>query len=164
METEKLGIAVVTGSSTGIGFASALELARRGYRVFAGMRNTAKAEPLTKIAEQEDLGITVVPMDVTSAASCDAAFADVRQSGPIDVLVNNAGIGGATPLELTPEHEHRAIFETNYFGAVRCVQAVLHQNNWNAVAVPSLMSHLWRAWWRCPTKFHTPRRNGRWNA
>ncbi len=125
METEKLGIAVVTGSSTGIGLASALELARRGYRVFAGMRNTAKAEPLTKIAEQEDLGITVVPMDVTSAASCDAAFTVVRQSGPIDVLVNNAGIGGATPLELTPEHEHRAIFETNYFGAVRCVQAVL---------------------------------------
>ena len=125
METEKLGIAVVTGSSSGIGFASVLELARRGYRVFAGMRNTAKAEPLTKIAEQEDLDITVVAMDVTSAASCDAAFTAVRQSGPIDVLVNNAGIGGATPLELTPEHEHRAIFETNYFGAVRCVQAVL---------------------------------------
>jgi NAD(P)-dependent dehydrogenase (short-subunit alcohol dehydrogenase family) len=41
------------------------------------------------------------------------------------VLVNNAGIGGATPLELTPEDEHRAIFETNYFGAVRCIQAVL---------------------------------------
>lgn len=43
------------------------------------------------------------------------------------MLVNNAGIGGATPLELTPEDEHRAIFETNYFGAVRCIQAVLPQ-------------------------------------
>jgi NAD(P)-dependent dehydrogenase (short-subunit alcohol dehydrogenase family) len=43
----------------------------------------------------------------------------------VDVLVNNAGIGGASPLELTPEDEHRQMFETNYFGAVRCVQAVL---------------------------------------
>ena len=77
MQTEELGIAVVTGASTGIGFASALELARRGYKVFAGMRNTSKAEPLTQVADQEDLDITVVPMDVTSAASSDAAFTTV---------------------------------------------------------------------------------------
>jgi NAD(P)-dependent dehydrogenase (short-subunit alcohol dehydrogenase family) len=49
----------------------------------------------------------------------------VATTGPVDVLVNNAGIGGATPLELTPEAEHRQMFETNYFGAVRCIQAVL---------------------------------------
>jgi len=53
------------------------------------------------------------------------AFAQVTAHGPVDVLVNNAGIGGATPLELVPEDEHRAMFETNYFGAIRCIQAVL---------------------------------------
>ena len=127
METDELGIAVVTGTSSGIGFAAALELARHGYRVFAGMRDTSKAQPLAKAAEQEGLAIAVVPLDVTSASSSDTAFTTIRHSGPIEVLVNNAGIGGATPLELTPEHEHRAIFETNYFGAVRCIQAVLPQ-------------------------------------
>ncbi|MEC9239763.1 MAG: SDR family oxidoreductase [Pseudomonadota bacterium] len=127
MKTEETGIAVVTGTSTGIGFAAALELARQGYTVFAGMRDTGKAQALTKAAEQESLGVTVIPLDVTSAMSSDAAFETILRTGPIDVLVNNAGIGGATPLELTPEHEHRAIFETNYVGAVRCIQAVLPQ-------------------------------------
>ena len=124
METEKLGIAVVTGSSTGIGFASALELARRGYRVFAGMRNTAKAEPLTKIAEQEDLGITVVAMDVTSAASCDAAFTAVRQSGPIDVLVNNAGITKDNIIVRMKEEDWDSVLNTNLKGCFNGIKAV----------------------------------------
>jgi hypothetical protein len=64
-------------------------------------------------------------LDVTSGASIQEAFRAVAAVGPVDVLVNNAGIGGATPLEMTPEDEHRTIFETNYFGAVRCIQAVL---------------------------------------
>jgi NAD(P)-dependent dehydrogenase (short-subunit alcohol dehydrogenase family) len=53
------------------------------------------------------------------------AFQAASGRGPVDVLVNNAGIGGASPLELTPEDEHRRMFETNYFGAIRCIQAVL---------------------------------------
>ena len=116
-------IAVVTGTSTGIGFATSLHLARNGYRVFAGMRNLAKAQPLLTAAA--GLPVEVIALDVTSGASIDAAFQTVAAAGPVDVLVNNAGIGGATPLELTPEDEHRTIFETNYFGAVRCIQAVL---------------------------------------
>jgi NAD(P)-dependent dehydrogenase (short-subunit alcohol dehydrogenase family) len=93
--------------------------------VFAGMRDTNKAHALATASEQEGLDVTIVALDVTSAVSTDAAFAQIRRAGPVNVLVNNAGIGGATPLELTPEDEHRAIFETNYFGAVRCIQAVL---------------------------------------
>lgn len=116
-------IAVVTGTSTGIGFATSLHLARNGYRVFAGMRNLAKADPLRTAAA--GLPVEVVALNVTSGASIDAAFRAVAAAGPVDVLVNNAGIGGATPLEVTPEAEHRTIFETNYFGAVRCIQAVL---------------------------------------
>ena len=118
-------IAVVTGASTGIGFATAVHLAEQGFRVYAGMRNLAKAEPLEEVAAEKGLALEVVQLDVTDAASTDAAFAKITAVGPVDVLVNNAGIGGSTPLELTPEEEHRAMFETNYFGAIRCIQAVL---------------------------------------
>jgi NAD(P)-dependent dehydrogenase (short-subunit alcohol dehydrogenase family) len=118
-------IAVVTGTSTGIGFATALHLAANGHHVFAGMRNLAKAEPLREAARKADLPVEVVQLDVTSSDSVGAAFRTAFARGPVDVLVNNAGIGGATPLELTPEAEHRAMFETNYFGAIRCIQAVL---------------------------------------
>ncbi|HEY8155984.1 MAG TPA: SDR family oxidoreductase [Myxococcota bacterium] len=118
-------IAVVTGTSSGIGLATSLELARKGHRVFAGMRNLAKAGPLREAAAKEDLPVEVIELDVTSADSVARAFAAVRAQGPVDVLVNNAGIGGATPLEFVPEEEHRRIFETNYFGAIRCIQEVL---------------------------------------
>lgn len=118
-------IAVVTGTSTGIGLATSLHLARSGYRVFAGMRNLAKADALRDAAAAEDLSVEVIEIDVTSELSTKSAFEAVRSAGPVDVLVNNAGIGGASPLELTPEAEHRQIFETNYFGAVRCIQQVL---------------------------------------
>jgi NAD(P)-dependent dehydrogenase (short-subunit alcohol dehydrogenase family) len=118
-------IAVVTGTSTGIGYATSLHLARTGHRVFAGMRNLDKAGPLRDAAAGEKLPIEVIPLDVTSADSTAAAFRAVAAAGPVEVLVNNAGIGGAAPLEITPEDEHRQMFETNYFGAVRCIQAVL---------------------------------------
>ena len=118
-------IAVVTGTSTGIGLATSLHLARNGYRVFAGMRNLAKADALRDAAAAEDLSVEVIEIDLTSELSTKSAFEAVRSAGPVDVLVNNAGIGGASPLELTPEAEHRQIFETNYFGAVRCIQQVL---------------------------------------
>ena len=117
--------AVVTGTSTGIGFATSLRLARHGYRVFAGMRDLAKAKPLESAAAESSLPLQVIELDVTSTASVAAAFAGVTRHGPVDVLVNNAGIGGAAPLELIPEDEHRRMFETNYFGAIRCTQAVL---------------------------------------
>jgi len=117
--------AVVTGTSTGIGFATSLRLARAGYRVFAGMRNLAKAQPLRDAAKEAGLPVEVIELDVCGDASVASAFEAVRGHGPVDVLVNNAGIGGASPLELVPDDEHRRMFETNYFGAIRCIQAVL---------------------------------------
>ena len=116
-------IALVTGTSSGIGFATAIALAKAGYQVYAGMRSLAKAAPLAEAAA--GLPLEIIEMDVTSEASLSAAFERIALRGPVDVLVNNAGIGGATPLELTPLEEHRAIFETNYFGAMRCIDAVL---------------------------------------
>lgn len=118
-------IAVVTGTSTGIGLTTSLYLARNGYQVFAGMRNLAKADLLQEAAQAESLPVEIVQLDVCDPASVSAAFASVTRRGDVDVLVNNAGIGGASPLELTPEDEHKQMFETNYFGAVRCIQAVL---------------------------------------
>lgn len=120
-----MNIAVVTGTSTGIGFETSLHLARNGYYVFAGMRNTKKAQPLIDAASAESLSVEIIEMDVTDSGSLDAAFKVIDAKGPVSLLVNNAGIGGATPLELTPEEEHRQVFETNYFGTIACIKKVL---------------------------------------
>src|ERR1051326_6272717 len=103
-------IAVVTGSSTGIGYSTSLHLARHGYRGCAGMRNLAKAEALREEARAATLTVEIVELDVVSGDSVKSAFDTVARQGPVDVLVNNAGIGGASPLEMTPEAEHRKMF------------------------------------------------------
>lgn len=118
-------IAVVTGTSSGIGLTTSLHLAANGYQVFAGMRNTAKADNLLQAAAARALEIKVIELDVCDGDSIRRAFAEVEETGPVDLLVNNAGIGGSAPLEMVPEVEHRQMFETNYFGAVNCIQAVL---------------------------------------
>lgn len=115
--------ALVTGSSSGFGLVTSILLARRGYRVYAGMRNTAKRAELESAAR--DLPVTIVELDVTSQTSTRKAFDRVREAGSLDVLVNNAGIGGSGPLELVEEEIHRELFETNYFGAIRCIREAL---------------------------------------
>jgi NAD(P)-dependent dehydrogenase (short-subunit alcohol dehydrogenase family) len=119
-------VTLVTGTSTGIGYSTALHFARHGHRVIATMRNLAKAGPLETAARDEKLPLVLRELDVTRPESIARAVGEtVEREGPIDVLVNNAGIGGATPLELTPEDEHRAMFEANYWGPIRLIQAVL---------------------------------------
>src|SRR5262252_8265971 len=119
-------VTLVTGTSTGIGFATALYLAKHGHTVVATMRNLTKAAPLDAAAREQGVRLAVRELDVTNQASIDRAMAETRaREGAVDVLVNNAGIGGATPLELTPEAEHRAMFEANYWGPIRMIQAVL---------------------------------------
>src|SRR5207247_11435976 len=76
----RMEIAVVTGTSTGIGFATSVHLARHGFRVFAGMRNLAKAEPLRAAASEASLPIEVIPLDVTSPPSATRAIQTV--AGP----------------------------------------------------------------------------------
>jgi NAD(P)-dependent dehydrogenase (short-subunit alcohol dehydrogenase family) len=116
--------ALITGTSTGIGLATSIHFAKNGYKVYAALRNLAKADPL-KQAAAGGLDIEPIQLDVTSNESIDNAFNIMDAAGPIDVLVNNAGIGGASPLELTPEDEHRQMFDTNYFGAINCMQKVI---------------------------------------
>jgi NAD(P)-dependent dehydrogenase (short-subunit alcohol dehydrogenase family) len=119
--------AVITGTSSGIGLSSCIALAKAGYRVFAGMRNLAKSDELEKEAQAAGVGdkIELLQLDITDDASVAKAFSTVASEGGTQVLVNNAGLGGATPLEITPLDEHKQLFETNYFGTVRCIQAVL---------------------------------------
>jgi len=117
---------LVTGSSTGLGFAAAVALARAGHDVFATMRHPARAPELQAVASKEGLPITVLAMDVDDDASVKGGVEKVTAArGRIDVLVNNAGIAQLGSVEETPLDAFRAIMETNYFGALRCIQAVL---------------------------------------
>lgn len=117
---------LITGTSTGIGLATALAFGRAGHRVAATMRNPGRAPELAGHAAREKLPITVFPMDVDADASVrDGIARIVKELGPIDVLVNNAGIERTGPVEELPLAEFRAVMETNYFGVIRSVQAVL---------------------------------------
>jgi len=117
---------LVTGTSKGIGMATALELARAGHTVHATMRNPGGAPELEHLAKQEGLRIAVSAMDVDSDASvADGIAAIEKANGPLDVLVNNAGIEKRGTTEELPLAEVRAVMETNFFGALRCIQAVM---------------------------------------
>ncbi len=116
---------LITGTSSGIGLSTAIHLARAGHRVFGASRNPESAAELQS-AMEEGLSIAPVRIDVDDDNSVAAGVAGVlKQAGHIDVLVNNAGIGGSGPVELVPMERAKQTFETNYFGAVRMIQAVL---------------------------------------
>jgi NAD(P)-dependent dehydrogenase (short-subunit alcohol dehydrogenase family) len=117
---------LITGSSSGIGLATALAFGRAGHRVHATMRDLGRNGELRKKVEQEKLPISISPLDVDSDSSVrDAVARIVRESGPIDVLINNAGFAPIGSVEETPLGVFRAVMETNYFGVIRCIQAVL---------------------------------------
>ena len=116
---------LITGTSKGIGFETALAFARAGYQVYATMRNPSQSPALAETPAREKLPITISTMDVDSDSSVGNAIAAIQKNGPIDVLVNNAGIEGVGPVEEFPLAKFRAIMETNYFGALRCIQAVV---------------------------------------
>jgi NAD(P)-dependent dehydrogenase (short-subunit alcohol dehydrogenase family) len=120
--------AVITGASSGFGLLTTIELARRGFRVVASMRDPSRRERLDQAADQAGVGgrIDVRQLDVTDFASLPG-FVDavVRDQGRVDVLVNNAGFAMAGFAEDMKLEEIRRQFETNFFGAVAMTQAVL---------------------------------------
>src|SRR4051812_8421650 len=116
---------LITGTSKGIGLETALAFGRAGYRVYATMRSPSQAPLLAQTAAKEKLPITVAEMDVDSDESVRQAIDAIQQAhGPIDVLVNNAGIERSGSVEELPLADFRAVMETNYFGVIRCVQAL----------------------------------------
>lgn len=117
---------LVTGSSRGIGLEIALAFGRAGYQVFATMRKPAKAEELSKIIKEESLPITMHKLNVDSDISVKSVMDEILlEHGSIDILVNNAGIGLNGSIEEMPLSDFKSVFETNVFGAVRCIQAVI---------------------------------------
>lgn len=121
-------IAVVTGSSSGIGFETALLLARSGFHTYATMRNLEKSKSITEIANTEKLPLQVVQLDVNDDISVKNAIDKIvsaAENKRIDALVNNAGYGLFGPLEDTSIEEIKAQFETNFFGVIRVTQQVL---------------------------------------
>ena len=117
-----------TGTSKGIGFETALSFARGGYKVFATMRNLEAASTLQKQITEESLNVIIYKMDVDSDESVKHCIQSIiEEHGIIDVLVNNAGIERHGSIEELPMSDFKAIMETNYFGVIRCIQAVLPQ-------------------------------------
>ncbi|HET6589335.1 MAG TPA: SDR family oxidoreductase [Candidatus Nitrosocosmicus sp.] len=119
-------IAVVTGSSTGIGFETSLALARYGFHTYATMRNLDKSGNIMEIANKESLPLDVLHLDVADDKSIKEAIGQVYDKNKrIDVLINNAGYALAGPLEETSTEEIKAQFETNFFGAIKTMQSVI---------------------------------------
>ena len=119
-------VAIVTGSSSGIGFEISLMLARNGLTTYATMRDLHKSSMLTSIADKEKIPLRCVQLDVTDDMSVKQAIETiVNESHNIDILINNAGYGLSGALEDLLIDEIKLQFDTNFFGLIRATQAVL---------------------------------------
>lgn len=118
MSKNTLGVALVTGASSGIGAATAEKLAKAGYKVYGTSRRGAQAGQRS---------YEMLPLDVTDDVSVEAAVSELMQrEGRIDVLVNNAGFSvGPAGAEEVSIHQAQAIFDTNFYGIVRMTRAVV---------------------------------------
>jgi NAD(P)-dependent dehydrogenase (short-subunit alcohol dehydrogenase family) len=124
---ESTHVAVVTGTSSGIGFETALTLARNGFYTYATMRNLKKSTSIKEIADKEGLPLKVIELDVDDDLSAKNAIQEIiSEKQRIDILVNNAGYGLIGPIEdISIEEELKAQFETNLYGVIRVTQQVL---------------------------------------
>ncbi|MGB9002213.1 MAG: SDR family NAD(P)-dependent oxidoreductase, partial [Nitrosotalea sp.] len=119
-------VAIVTGSSSGIGFETALALARNGYYTYATMRDTRKSGKILEVAKKEGLNVEVLELDVDKEETIKNSINKIVQDKKrIDVLVNNAGYFLVGCLEDLSMKDIKAQFETNFFGVVRTIQEVL---------------------------------------
>lgn len=117
---------LITGTSSGLGLGTAVELASRGHRVFATMRDISRSAALRTALSAREVAATILPLDVCDEDSVAAAVGSVlHQAGRIDVLLNNAGVTVVGPLETSTDREVHNVFNTNVFGALRTTRAVL---------------------------------------
>jgi NAD(P)-dependent dehydrogenase (short-subunit alcohol dehydrogenase family) len=122
-----MSVILITGSSSGIGRAAALHFAAKGHTVYASMLELGpSADDLMAAADAQGVALHPVQLDVSDENSVRDAVADLlRREGQIDVLVNNAGIAPLGPLEELDDATVKSVFDTNVFGALRCIRAVL---------------------------------------
>ncbi|MCV0431153.1 SDR family oxidoreductase [Nitrosopumilus sp.] len=140
-------VALVTGSSSGIGLETALSLAREGYHTFASMRDVKKSGELKHAAEKENLPIEVIELDVDKEESIISAIKKIiEDSGRLDVLVNNAGYGQFGCTEDLAVDDFRKQFETNFFSIVRIIQEVApimrKQNSGKIINISSVVGRM----------------------
>lgn len=118
-------IAVITGTSTGLGLGLTEVMAKAGWKVYATMRNLEKAGEIQSL-QQQGLNIELLQLDVQSQESIDQAIQTViDQEGKIDLFINNAGIGFIKTTEQLTEEEYQNVFDINTFGQIRATKAVL---------------------------------------
>jgi NAD(P)-dependent dehydrogenase (short-subunit alcohol dehydrogenase family) len=123
---EQQKVAIVTGSSSGIGYATSLLLARNGFHTYATMRNIGRSADVQEIAYKERLPLEVIQLDVNDDASIRDSIEKVESENErIDVLVNNAGYGLVGAFEDLSVEEIKSQFETNFFGVIRLTQQIL---------------------------------------
>jgi NAD(P)-dependent dehydrogenase (short-subunit alcohol dehydrogenase family) len=121
-----MSVVLISGANSGIGRLSALAFARAGHAVAAGSRSAERAAELARIAAAESLPLRVVRLDVTDPVSVARAVGEAGELfGPVDVLVNNAGVMTIGPVECVTADSAREVFETNFLGPLRLIQAVL---------------------------------------
>ena len=124
--TKRQQIALITGSSSGIGFETSLLLARKGICTYATMRNLSKSQEILDITKKECLPLRVLTLDVTDEESTRKAIDMVMyEQNRIDILVNNAGYSLVGALEQLSMDEIKEEFETNFFGIIKLIQKVL---------------------------------------
>lgn len=117
---------LITGTSSGVGYESALLFAKNGFKVYASMRNLSKGEKLQQQANAAGLDISLVQLDVTDLASIQTAVETiVAADGKIDMLVNNAGAGFGKTTEQASIDEIKWVTDVNYLGVVYCTRAVM---------------------------------------
>ena len=126
MNSSTRPVAVVTGANTGIGRATAVHLAHKGWRTFATVRSISKADKLLAQAEMTGTSVELIEMDVAEDESVRAAFEEIhRVAEHVDVLVNNAGIGGNGVVEEATAQQYLDAFNVNVLGSLRCIKRVL---------------------------------------
>jgi NAD(P)-dependent dehydrogenase (short-subunit alcohol dehydrogenase family) len=119
-------VAVVTGSSSGIGLETALTLARNGFLTYATMRNLAKSDNIKAVADKDHLPIRIVQLDVNDDTSVNNAVQSIiKETGRIEILVNNAGYALSGAFEDLSLEEIKNQYDTNFYGIIRTSQAAL---------------------------------------
>jgi NAD(P)-dependent dehydrogenase (short-subunit alcohol dehydrogenase family) len=124
--TTSAPITVVTGANSGIGRAIAIHLAGQGHTVYGTVRSIDKATKLNAMAAEVGVEVNLVELDVTDDASVQTGLGRVLEvAGRVDVLVNNAGVGGNGVVEEAPLETFSEVMNVNLYGALRCLKAVL---------------------------------------
>jgi short-subunit dehydrogenase len=138
---------LVTGCSSGIGYATCLVFARNNFATYGSVRDLSKAERIQEIINKEKLPLKIIRLDVNEDESIRIAIQKIiSDSGGIDILINNAGYGMFGPIEEISIKEIKEQFETNFFGTIRLIKAIVpimrKQRNGTIVNISSIIGNI----------------------